>query len=166
MSGLLHRLLPAPRLTLVLLVTWLLLNESVHPAQIVLGTLIALAVPWLTLPLQGTLPGPRNWGLIVRLAGVVLLDIVRANIQVARRILGPESAIHPRFVWVPLSIRNPHGIATLAGIITMTPGTLSSDISPDRRHLLVHAFDVDDEQALVAEIKQRYEAPLMAIFDS
>jgi multicomponent K+:H+ antiporter subunit E len=69
---------------------------------------------------------------------------------------------------VPLSIRDAHGIAVLASVITMTPGTLSADLSDDRRQLLVHSFDVDDdaaEQALVAEIKARYEAPLIAIFD-
>ena len=96
---------------------------------------------------------------------VVLKDIVMSNIEVARRILGPESKITPRFVWVPLDIRDPHGIAALAGIITMTPGTLSSDLTEDRRHLLVHAFNVDDEQALVASIKERYETPLREIFE-
>jgi multicomponent K+:H+ antiporter subunit E len=56
----------------------------------------------------------------------------------------------------------------LAGIITMTPGTLSSDLSPDRKHLLVHALHCPDEAAeaaLVADIKARYEAPLMEIFE-
>lgn len=159
------RLLPAPVLSLVLLALWLLLNQTVHPAHVLLGGAIGLAVPPLLGPLMGELPRPRHWGQVVRLAGVVLLDIVRANVEVARRILGPESAIRPRFVWVPLDITNPHGIAALAGIITMTPGTLSSELTEDRRHLLVHAFHVQDEAALVAEIKQRYEAPLMAIFE-
>ena len=77
--------------------------------------------------------------------------------------------IQPRFVWYPLAIRDPHGIVALAGIITMTPGTLSADLSDDRRHLLIHAFDVDDdaaEAALVADIRARYEAPLIEIFES
>ena len=68
-------------------------------------------------------------------------------------------------MWVPLDIRDPHGIAALAGIITMTPGTLSSDLTEDRRHLLVHAFNVDDEQGLGASIKERYETPLREIFE-
>ena len=95
----------------------------------------------------------------------MLGDIVKSNIVVARQVLGPESRIRPAFVWVPLDIRDPHGIVALAGIITLTPGTLSSELSDDRRHLLVHAFNVDDEQALIAEIKQRYEAPLREIFE-
>jgi multicomponent K+:H+ antiporter subunit E len=71
-------------------------------------------------------------------------------------------------VWLPLRIRDPHGIVTLAGIITMTPGTLSADLSEDRRHLLIHAFDVEDDAAqaaLIADIRTRYEAPLMRVFE-
>ena len=62
-------------------------------------------------------------------------------------------------------IRDPHGIATLAGIITMTPGTLSADLTEDRRFLLVHALNVADEAELVASIKARYDAPLRRIFE-
>lgn len=159
------KLVPAPLLSLVLFGSWLLLNNTVDPAHLVLGAVLALAIPWFTEPLRPDKPRLRRWGVAGRLALVVLWDIVLANIDVARRILGPESAIRPRFVWVPLSIRDPHGIVTLAGIITMTPGTLSSDISEDRRWLLVHAFNVDDEAALVATIKRRYEAPLREIFE-
>ncbi|MEW5882161.1 MAG: Na+/H+ antiporter subunit E [Pseudomonadota bacterium] len=159
------KLVPAPLLSLVLFGSWLLLNNTVDPAHLVLGAALALAIPWFTEPLRPDKPRLRRWGVAGRLALVVLWDIVLANIDVARRILGPESAIRPRFVWVPLSIRDPHGIVTLAGIITMTPGTLSSDISEDRRWLLVHAFNVDDEAALAATIKRRYEAPLREIFE-
>lgn len=159
------KLVPAPLLSLVLFVSWLLLNNTVDPAHLLLAALLALAIPWFTEPLRPERPRLRRWGVAGKLALVVLWDIVLSNIEIARRILGPESAIRPRFVWVPLSIRDPHGIVTLAGIITMTPGTLSSDLSEDRRWLLVHAFNVDDEAALVATIKRRYEAPLREIFE-
>jgi multicomponent K+:H+ antiporter subunit E len=159
------KLVPAPLLSLVLFVSWLLLNNTVDPAHLLLAALLALAIPWFTEPLRPEKPRLRRWGAAGKLALVVLWDIVLSNIEIARRILGPESAIRPRFVWVPLSIRDPHGIVTLAGIITMTPGTLSSDLSEDRRWLLVHAFNVDDEAALVATIKRRYEAPLREIFE-
>jgi multicomponent K+:H+ antiporter subunit E len=87
------------------------------------------------------------------------------RVEVARRILGPETAIRSRFVWLPLTITDPHGIVALAGIITMTPGTLSSELTDDRRHLLIHVLDVDDEAALIAGIKARYEAPLLRVFE-
>jgi len=157
-------LLPAPLVSATLLAAWLLLNQSLSIGHLLLGAALAWAVPWVCERFRDDRPRIGRPGAIVRLGAVVLYDIVVSNIEVARRILGPESAIRPRFVWVPLDIRDPHGIAALAGIITMTPGTLSSDLTDDRRHLLVHAFNVDDEAALVASIKARYEAPLMEIF--
>jgi multicomponent K+:H+ antiporter subunit E len=158
-----RRLLPAPLLSLVLFVAWLLLN-GVSVAHAVLGALLAVAIPLYTERFRPDRFALRAWFALATLAMVVLRDIVVSNVQVALLILGPERRIQPRFVWLPLDIRDPHGIATLAGIITMTPGTLSADLTGDRRFLLVHALNVADEAALIASIKLRYEAPLRRIF--
>lgn len=157
--------LRAPLLTATLFVVWLLLNNTLDPAHIVLAALLAFVVPRYTDRLRPDRPLIKMPATIVRLGLIVLWDIVRSNIEVARRILGPESAIKPRFVWVPLDIRDPHGILALSAIITMTPGTLTADVSGDRDFLLVHAFNVDDEAALIAQIKSRYEQPLREIFE-
>jgi multicomponent K+:H+ antiporter subunit E len=159
------RLLPAPVLSALLWAAWLMLNQSHSVGQVLLGAALALVVPWFTERFRPQKPNIGSLGTVVRLGLTVLRDIVKSNIDVARLILGPESRIQPRFVWVPLRIRDPHGIVALAGIITMTPGTLSADVSDDRRHLLIHAFNCDDEAALIADIQARYEAPLMEIFD-
>ena len=87
-----------------------------------------------------------------------------ANIAVARLILGPPGRLKPTFVEVPLELTQPMSISLLASIITMTPGTVSADLSEGNRTLLVHALDCDDTAGLVAEIKQRYEKPLLEIF--
>jgi multicomponent K+:H+ antiporter subunit E len=163
------RVFPSPLASALVFVVWLLLNNTLDPAHVVLALLLAVALPWITAPLRPDVPRIRRWDVALRLALVLLRDIAMSNIDVARRILGPEAAIQPRFVWVPLTLRNPHGVLTLAGMITMTPGTISAELSPDRRHLLVHALHVDggDEGAaqLVATIKRRYEQPLIQIFD-
>jgi multicomponent K+:H+ antiporter subunit E len=159
------RLVPSPLLSAVLLVVWPLLNQSWSIAQMALGAALALLVPWLTHPLRPDRPTLRHPRTVARLAVVVLRDIVVSNLEVARRILGPEARIQPRFVWLPLAITDPHGIVTLAGIITLTPGTLSSELTEDRRHLLIHVFNVQDEMALIAAIKARYETPLIVIFE-
>ncbi len=156
------RLIPHPLTSAATFAGWLVVNSTLDPGHVALALLLALALP----PLLGQLVPEarvRRPGLALRLFIVFLWDIVVANLQVARRILGPESAIRPRFVWVPLDISSDQGIVALAAMVTMTPGTLSAEISADRRALLVHAFDVDDEAALVAEIKRRYEQPLMEI---
>ena len=162
------KLLLAPLLSLLLFACWLMLNESASVGQLLLAALFALGVPWFTERYRPEKPRIRAWGTVLRLGLVVLRDIAVSNVDVARRVLGPERSISPRFVWMPLSIRDPHGVVALAAIITLTPGTLSSDLSPDRRHLLVHALHCPDEAAeaaLIADIQRRYEAPLRAIFE-
>ena len=95
----------------------------------------------------------------------VVHDIVVANLQVAKLILGPREALKPRFVWVPLDVRRPRSISLFAGIITMTPGTVSAELSDDHRHLLVHGLRVEDPDALAAEVKSRYETPIRELFE-
>lgn len=163
-DGLFARLLPAPLLSLVLLVVWPVLNGSYSIGQWLLGAVLAVVIPWFTEPLRDERARLRRPLAAARLAAVVLKDIVMSNIDVARRILGDERRITPGYVWVPVDIADPHGIVAFAGIITMTPGTLSADLSPDRRWLLVHCFHLDDPDAVIASAKARYEAPLMEIF--
>ena len=161
------RLLPSPLLSALLFAAWPMLNASWSAGHLAIAALLAWAIPLLTVRFQPERPRLAAWGTAARLAGRVLLDIVVSNVEVARRVLGPEAAIQSRFVWVPLAIRDPHGIVALAGIITLTPGTLSSELSDDRRFLLVHTLHCPDdaaEAAMLAAIRVRYEAPLMEIF--
>jgi multicomponent K+:H+ antiporter subunit E len=162
------RLFPSPWLSAALVPAWLMLNGSTSVGNWLLAGLLAWAIPWLTAAFRPDVVRIKAPGALVRLTGVVLYDIAKSNVDVARRVLGPEAAMSPRFVWVPLDIRSPHGIVALAGIITLTPGTVSSALAEDRRHLLVHALhcpDADAEAALVVEIKARYETPLREIFE-
>jgi len=153
---------PAPVHSAVLYASWLLLN-GLTAGHAVLGAALAAIIPVLTDHFRDGRPHVRNWPAAFRLGLIVLWDIVVSNLEVARLVVGPERRIEPRFVWLPLDIRDPHGIVALAGIITMTPGTLSADLAGDRRHLLIHALNAGDEAAMVAAIKERYERPLMTI---
>lgn len=161
------RLFPQPLISVTLLLVWLALNNSVHPAHLLLGAFFAVTIPWWTSKLTHDIDAPhiKQPLTIAILAMIVLYDIVKANITVAALILGAEERIKPSFVWVPLDISDAYAKAALAGIITMTPGTLSADFSDDGKFLLVHAFNVTDVEALVAEIKARYETPLKEIFE-
>ena len=160
------RLLPHPLLSLVLWLGWLALNNSIAPAHILLGAMLGWALPLTGLRLtDGTWPRPHRFLVAARLAVRVLGDIVVSSAEVTRRVLGPESAIRPGFVRVPIDLRDEWAITTLAGIITLTPGTLTADVAEDRSYLLVHALHVDDAAAIVAAIKTRYEAPLKEIYE-
>ena len=97
---------------------------------------------------------------LLRLLG----DIITANLQVAKLILGSTAKLRPAFVEIPMLLEDELALTMLTSIISLTPGTVSADLSDDRKMLLVHGLDVPDPDALVAEIKQRYEAPLLEVF--
>ena len=160
----LRRLLPQPVLSVVLFGLWLLLNNSVALGHLVLAALIAVIVPQITRRFWPNPPCFTRPAVALRLLAVVLWDIVVANIAVAVRVLGPVRRLQPAFVWVPLELDDEFAITVLASIISLTPGTVSVDVTEDRRRLLVHCLDAADEAQVVAEIKQRYEKPLTEIF--
>jgi len=159
-----RRFVPSLPLSASVFVLWLLLVAELTVGQVALALVLAIALPLLAGLLEPERAHVGRALRVARLAGVVLWDMVLSNIEVARRILGPESAITPGFVWVPLDLGNIHGITALASIITLTPGTLSAELTADQRHLLVHCFNLKDPEATVAAIKARYEAPLKEIF--
>lgn len=163
----LQRLLPSPWTSAALFIAWPMLAQSASAGQLLLGAVLALAVPWLLAPLRPTQSRMRSWRALLRLMAVVLWDIVRSNIDVARRVLGRDAAIEPRFLWLPVDLQDPLATVLLAGIITTTPGTISAELSDDRRWLLVHALHAPDAGTaadIVADIKARYEVPLAEIF--
>jgi multicomponent K+:H+ antiporter subunit E len=175
-----ERLLPNPWITLWLWLGWLLLNQTVEPGHVLLGLALALFIGRLSSRGQHALVAgpreaeagtyPRRGGLhrtlvAVRLFLVVFWDIIVANVQVAMLILGPQERLRPAFFKVPLDVTRPRSITLLAGIITMTPGTLSSELSDDHTYLLVHGLDVGDEAGTIAQIKARYEAPILEMFE-
>ena len=157
--------LPHPFLSLLLLVLWLLLFNTVTLAHVLFGLLLGILVPLFTSRFWPGSPRVRRPLRLARYALLVLGDILVANVQVAWLILGPSARLRPAFVQYPLELREDFSITLLASTISLTPGTVSADVSADRRTLLIHALDVDDEAALIAQIKQRYEAPLKEIFE-
>lgn len=160
-----RRLLPHPLLTPALAGVWLLLVNSTTPGQIVLGLLLGWAIPFFTQRFWPDRMRIRKPLTLLRFIAVVLLDIVLANLTVARLILGRPELLRPAFVVLPLDLTSDIAISLLANTITLTPGTVSALLSPDRKYLLVHTLDVSDADELVAAIKQRYETPLKEVFE-
>lgn len=161
------RILPAPVLSLALLALWLLLNRSVSAGHIVLGGVLALAIPLLTAGLRPVPVRIRAPGAVLRLALTVMADTVQSSIAVSRLLLSPGRRRHPSgFVQIPLELRDANALAVLAVIVSIAPGTAWAELSVDRSMLMLHVLEVDDAQAVAAQIKQRYERPLMEIFES
>ncbi|WP_432697778.1 Na+/H+ antiporter subunit E [Marinobacterium sp. YM272] len=159
-----NRWVPMPAQSLILFLVWLLLNNSVAPGQILLGAFLALVIPLLVAPMQARQPRVLKHGLALRYTLMVIYDIVVANFEVAMRVIGPNSALEPAFVAIPLDIEGALPITLLASTISLTPGTVSAEVSENRRWLYIHVLHLDDETALIEQIKTRYEAPLKEIF--
>lgn len=158
------RWLPSLPLSVTVFCFWLLMNDEISVGQVVMALVLALVIPPFAARLDREFARIGRLRSVPRMLGVLLWDIVQANVTVALQVLGPERKIRPGFIWVPLDIDNIHGIAALTSIITLTPGTVSSALSDDRRHLLVHVLNLDDADDVIRQIKTRYEVPLMEIF--
>lgn len=161
----LRRLFPHPWLSLILMIMWLLLTNSLAPGHWLLGALLGWAIGrladrWLVLG-AFRLSQPD---LILRLSIHVLFDIVKANVEVAIMVLGPTARLRPAFIVVPLDVEHELATTALISIVSLSPGTLCAELSDDRRALLVHVLDLEEESALVELIKSRYETPLKEIF--
>jgi multicomponent K+:H+ antiporter subunit E len=157
--------LPHPVLSLLLVAAWLLLQQSLAPAQLLWAGVLALVLPRLLHGFLGDRVRVRAPGTMLRLAGVVLWDIVVSNLAVARLVLDPRATPQPAWVDFPLQATHPTALALLATIITITPGTVSCVVDEVRGVILIHALDCDDGDALVALVRQRYERPLRRIFE-
>lgn len=159
-----NRVCPFPILSMTLAASWLALT-GISPPQLALAFVLGLAIPRLTAPLLGGLPGMRSISAAVRLAARVVWDILLANVAVARLVLGPVARLKPGFVRVPLAVTHPHAISLFTSMISITPGSIPLALSPDARTLLVHVLHVEDEKAFISKVKERYERPLMEILE-
>lgn len=160
------RLLPHPLLTLLVALVFVFLMNEATPGVVVLGLLLGIAIPLITAPFWPGRPRLKAPLTVCGYAVIVLWDIVVSNIEVAKLILFRRGhSLRTRYVTVPLDLTTPEAIATLAGTITMTPGTVSADLSADGKALLVHCLDTGDPEGAVASIKTRYERRLKRIFE-
>ncbi len=153
-----------PVLSLLIAAAWLLLQQSLAVPQIITAAVLALLLPRLLHGFLGPVTRLRAPLTMLRFTALVLWDIVVSNLTVARLVLDPRADPQPAWVPVPLALTHPTAITLLAAVITTTPGTVSCVVDEERREILVHALDCADPAELAAQMKQRYEAPLLEIF--
>ena len=154
---------PQPWLSAILFTTWQFLNNELSGASVVMGLFLAWLIPQITAGFWPERPVfARPWRVPAYLARLVK-DIIVASFSVARLILSPRQP-RPVFVCYPLQLEHPLAITILAITISLTPGTVSADVSEDRKTLLVHTLDAGSEQEVIDAIHERYEKPLMEMF--
>lgn len=159
------RLFPAPVFSLALWALWLVLNLSISPGHLLLGAVLGFLAPLLMAPLRPLPVRIRKPGVILKFLLMVGWDVVASNFQVGVSVWRlkrrpPRSA----FVRIPLDLHDAHGLAALAMVTTVVPGTVWSELALDRSVLLMHVFDLEDEAQFIEHFKTVYERPLMEIF--
>lgn len=158
-------LLPHPFVTLLLAVVWTILQNEVSAGMVVFGIILGILIPWTTSIWWPDTPKSFRLGKMATYSLLVLWDILVANVQVAWIVLTvPNAKLKPAWIVVPLDLRRPEAITVLAGTITLTPGTVSADLSDAGHSLLVHVLHTDDPDAVRDDIKTRYERRLEEIF--
>jgi multicomponent K+:H+ antiporter subunit E len=161
----LKRLLPHPALSAMVVVVWLLLLNNLSFGGLIVGLAVGFLAPLMSSRFWPEAPRLR-WGpAMVSYLLIVVYDIVLGCFEVANVVLTRRNAeLRSQWLVIPLALRSPEAITTLAATISLTPGTVSADVSSCGRLLLVHALDVPDADQAVARIKSRYEARLLRIF--
>lgn len=155
------RLAPYPLLAAGLTLMWLLLT-SFSLGNLILGAIAALIAGQAMSALDPVRPRLRRPDLALRLLGRILADVARSNLRVAWLVLrgGPSRS---GFVEIPLTLRDPTGLALLAIVLTSTPGTAWIDYDARRGRLLLHVFDLIDTEDWREIITTRYEPLLLEI---
>lgn len=160
-----RRWLAHPLMSIGLLLTWVfLVDDFTSVGQWLLGVFLAFCIPFLTDRWWPSLFNVKSWKGLIVFAAHMVTDIIKANIDVAKLILSPTSKLDPSYIEVPYELENDLGIFMLASAISLAPGTVATSVDWRRKRLQVHALHCEDSQALIAEIKQRYEQPLLEVF--
>jgi multicomponent K+:H+ antiporter subunit E len=162
----LRKIFPHPYLTVLLIIIWMLLVNQLKLGSFIFAIFLATIIPIYTAPYWPDRPILRNPMAMLGYLAIVIYDIIKSNFIVAGIVLfKPNSQLKTAWVTIPLDLRTPEAITVLAGTITMTPGTVTADMSGCGRALLVHCLHAPNPDEVRDEIKTRYEARLMRIFE-
>jgi multicomponent Na+:H+ antiporter subunit E len=146
-----------------LAVVWAAITGDFAPGNLALG----FALGFLVLGFARRVIGPANYAPrlfgALGLAAFFLWDLFLSNLYVAYDVVRPRPRLRPGVIAIPLDARTDAEITLLANLVTITPGSLSLDVSADRRTLYIHAMHVDDPDALRRKIKEGFERRILAV---
>ncbi|WP_119393604.1 Na+/H+ antiporter subunit E [Salinibius halmophilus] len=156
---------PSPMHSLIIFVAWAWLNESLSAGTLLIAAILATLIPLITGRLQEDRPRVKRPIKMVKYLALLLVDILKSNIAVVPMFLGRRSKLNSQFVAIPLSLKHPIPISILASSITLTPATVSVEVSEDLSILYVHVLNLQDAQSLIDNINNRYQRLLSEAFE-
>lgn len=142
---------------IVLALLWCMMHNTFHPVTFIIGYLLAWATTSMFKVISQYKPYRMNVWEGIKLFFVFVREMIIANFQIAYIIISPRMNIRPGLIEYPLDIRNDGAIVLLANMISLTPGTLSVDISSDRKYIYVHAMVMETPDQLKKQIKETFE---------
>lgn len=148
---------------ILLALTWCALMGEISLANLFVGFLLGYGVLWAARPVVGSRGYQARVPRVVAFILYFLWQLVAANLRLAVNVLSATEKMKPGVVAVPLEARTDAEIVMLANLITLTPGTLSLDVSTDRRVLYIHGVDLADPEAFRREIKDGLERRLLEL---
>ena len=144
-------------LNIILAIAWVAFTGSVSLVGLITGFVIGYGALWLIQPLIGTSTYFRRVTAWVKLVIMFHYELIVSSFAVAMDVLTPKHRARPAIIEVPLDVQTDTGILLVTNLISLTPGTLSLDVSEDRKTLLVHAMFADDPDALRKSLKDGME---------
>lgn len=153
-----------PLAIVFLVILWAAITGSFNLPNLLLGAALASGTLLLLRDRAGSPRLLRRLRATLRLAGLFAYELLLSAIKVSIQVMSPQLHLRPGIVAVPLDLASDVEITLLANLITLTPGTLSVDVSDDGKLLYVHALDVADRDQLVAEIKSGFETRVREVF--
>jgi multicomponent Na+:H+ antiporter subunit E len=151
-------------MNILLSMIWIALTGSLAVPNFIFGFLLSFLIMWVVK--SGEAEQKKYFVVVPRVISFVfyfLYELIKANIQVAYDVITPKFYMTPGIVSVPLDAKTDIEITLLANIISLTPGTLSLDVSDDRKVLYVHSMYIKDKEAFILDIKNGFERKLLQI---
>lgn len=142
---------------------WLAVTGTFSFENFVFGFVLSFVLMWLITTNRREEKYFSRIPKLISFIGFFLYELIKANVQVAYDVITPKYYMKPGIIRIPLEAKTDLEITLLANLITLTPGTLSLDVSDDRTVLYVHAMYVNDREKFIDEIKNGFERRLLDI---
>jgi multicomponent Na+:H+ antiporter subunit E len=153
-------------LNLALAIIWAALWSSPTLLMLTAGFVLGFITLWIAAPVFGVQDNyfQRSYR-VVRLIVYFLYELIMSSVRVAYDVLTPGGFGTPAILEMPLDVESDFEILLVTNLISLTPGTLSLDVTPDRKTLIFHAMYADDPEATIAELKNGMERMVKEAFE-
>ncbi len=150
-------------INILLALAWIALTGHFTATNLIVGLALGYLTLWIT---QRHDASASYFGKLRRVIGFIVFfgwEVIKANLRVAYEVMTPGHHMKPAILAIPLDVKTDLEITAFANLITLTPGTLSLEVSEDRQTLFIHAMYVDDVTLFKGELKKGLERRLLKV---